>query len=479
MSNQDITSYIKSGSKARLIPVVADSKKEERATSVLLSMFMFVPQFAEAVLKEAGAKVGQRSTIQCYSEIVFNNKDYNNLRPDGLIVITLGKKSWSALVESKIGSNNLKKEQIESYLDLAKEIGADALITISNQFATLPTHHPVSISKNKTRSVELFHFSWMSVLSKAVIISNTKSIEDREQALMLKELMRYLNHPSSGVCAMTSMNPEWKDICNQVQQGATLKKSSEEAEETVNAWHQLFRYVAVDLSMATNSKVSVVLSKAHANDALVKLQEDVNELVSNGTLTDELTVPNAASNILVTADFTRRVLTLSMKIETPKDKTKPTAPINWLVRQLKSTEDNDVLIRVVWPGRVPDTQEKLSTVLEDTSFLVPDGMKDLPRNILVVRVIDLGAKFKQPKNFVEYTLSSVKDYYRDVGQHLNKWVPKPPKAKDKVVTEVNEEKFIMPQLNSEVDFGYEGASEPPRLIVEEIVISSGPGDNVN
>ena len=454
--------------------MVADSKKEERATSVLLSMFMFVPQFAEAVLNEAGAKVGQRSTIQCYTEIVFNNKDFNNLRPDGLIVITHGKKSWSALVESKVGNNNLNKEQIENYLDLAKEIGANAVITVSNQFATIPTHHPVPVAKNKTRSVELYHFSWMAVLSKAVVMSNTKSIEDREQAFMLKELVRYLNHPSSGICAMSSMNPEWKDICNQVQQGATLNKSSKDAEETVSAWHQLFRYLAVDLSMSTNSKVTVVVSKAHANDASVKQQEDVNELVSNGMLTDELSVPNAASNILVTADFTRRVITLSMKIDTPKDKTKPTAPINWLIRQLKSTEENDVLIRAVWPGRVSDTQERLSAVLEDSSILVPEGMKDLPRNILVVRVIDLGAKFKQPKNFVEYMLSSVKDYYRDVGQHLNKWVPKPPKAKDKVETEGNEEKFIIPQLDSEGGFGFESVSEPPRLIVEEIVISSGP-----
>ena len=225
MTNQDITSNIKSGSKARLIPVVADSKKEERATSVLLSMFMFVPQFAEAVLNEAGAKVGQRSTIKCYTEIVFNNKDFNNLRPDGLIVINQGKKSWSALVESKVGNNNLNKEQIENYLDLAKAVGANALITISNQFATLPTHHPVSVSKNKIRTVELFHFSWMAVLSKAVVTSNAKNISDREQALMLKELVRYLNHPYSGVSAMTSMNANWKDICTQVQQGALLKKN--------------------------------------------------------------------------------------------------------------------------------------------------------------------------------------------------------------------------------------------------------------
>ncbi|MFC1684705.1 hypothetical protein ACFL0R_04430, partial [Pseudomonadota bacterium] len=120
MSNNDVTSHIRSGSKARLIPVVADSKKEERATSVLLSTFMLVPQFAESILTEVGAKVGQRSEIVCYTEISFDDKELNNLRPDGLIVITRGTQSWSALVETKVGNNALCKEQIEDYLTLAK-----------------------------------------------------------------------------------------------------------------------------------------------------------------------------------------------------------------------------------------------------------------------------------------------------------------------------------------------------------------------
>ena len=473
MPNHDITSNIKSGSKARLIPVVADSKKEERATSVLLSMFMFVPQFAEAVLNEAGAKVGQRSTIRCYTEIVFNNKDFNNLRPDGLIVITLGKKTWSALVEAKVGNNNLDKQQIESYLDLAKEVGADALITISNQFATLPTHHPIDVSKTKVRSVDLFHFSWMAVLSKAVVISNTKIISDVEQAHMLKELVRYLNHPSSGVSAMTSMSPAWKEICNQIQQGAVLKKTSKEVQTTITSWHQLFRYLAIDLSMSTSSKVTVVLPKSHANDPTLKLQDDIHELISKGTMTDELNVPNAASNIGITADFTRRVITVSMKVETPKDKTKPTAPINWLVRQLKSVEENNILIRAIWPGREQDTQDFLTNVLADSQVLVPNGMKELPKSIIVLRVIDLGAKFKQPKNFVELMLSSVSDYYRDVGQHLNKWVPKPPKAKEKSNSVVNDDENEIGEVSEDgesreaVNSGY----EPPKLIGEGIVLN--------
>ncbi|MCF6281147.1 MAG: hypothetical protein L3J28_02875 [Candidatus Polarisedimenticolaceae bacterium] len=429
MSNSDITSHIKSGSKARLIPVVADSKKEERATSVLLSTFMIVPQFAESILAEAGAKIGQRSEIKCYTEVTFNEKEFNGLRPDGLIVISRGKKTWSALVEAKVGNNELNKEQIEKYLDLSKSIGVNALITISNQFATIPTHHPVTVSKHKTRTVDLFHFSWMAVLSKAAIMSSSKSVGDREQAIILKELVRYLNHPYSGVSPMSQMNTEWKDICTHIQQGAALKKNSLECESTVESWQQLFRYIALELSMSTNSQVEVSLTRTHVKYPTAKLHEDIDEIVSQHTLTDELCIPNAASNISVTADFMRRVVVLSMKLEAPKDRSRSTAAINWLTRQLKSIEPKDLIVKAIWPGRVTDTQADLSAVLEDPNVLVPDGMKDIPRFLIVTRVIDLGRKFNGSKVFVESMLSSVPDFYRDVGQHINKWMPRPPKVK--------------------------------------------------
>lgn len=140
----DISSILTSGQIARLIPTVADSKKEERATSSLLAAFMVVPEFAREVLSAAGAPTGKRSEITCYTEVCFKTADNDrNCRPDGLIVVSSQGKKWGALVESKVGSADLKKEQVEEYLDLARAHGIDAVITVSNQFATTPTHHPL------------------------------------------------------------------------------------------------------------------------------------------------------------------------------------------------------------------------------------------------------------------------------------------------------------------------------------------------
>ncbi len=54
--------------------------------------------------------------------MVFRTGDDKKARPDGLILVSTGDKIWSAMIESKIENAELKKEQIEEYLDLAKSL---------------------------------------------------------------------------------------------------------------------------------------------------------------------------------------------------------------------------------------------------------------------------------------------------------------------------------------------------------------------
>ena len=71
MAKNNIVDQIESGQIARLLPTVADSKKEERATSSLLASFMVVPAFVGEVLSSVGVHFGKRSKIKCYTEVVF------------------------------------------------------------------------------------------------------------------------------------------------------------------------------------------------------------------------------------------------------------------------------------------------------------------------------------------------------------------------------------------------------------------------
>lgn len=216
----NLPDFLQSGEPARLIPVGADTSKEQRIVSAVLASFMVVPSLARELFADVGAPIGTRSRISCFTEVVFNDDAGNRRqRPDGLIVVSTGNRTWSALVEAKVGGAALSNDQIEAYLDIARSNKIDAVVTISNQFATLPTHHPVPVSKQKLRSVDLFHFSWLALLSKAIVLAESKSLTDPEQAFVLGEVIRYLRHESSGVASFERMGTSWRDICAEVQNG--------------------------------------------------------------------------------------------------------------------------------------------------------------------------------------------------------------------------------------------------------------------
>lgn len=428
----EITTLLSSGQLARLIPTVTDSKKEERATSTLLASFMVVPAFAVSVLSDAGASIGKRSKIKCYTEVVFKSSGKEkNSRPDGLVVITNGSKVWTALIESKIGNAELTTDQVEEYLTLAKLHKIDAVITISNQFAPMPTHHPLKIQKSKVRSVELYHFSWLSLKSKAVLLTGQSLIEDTEQAYILSELVRFLDHDYSGITSLTKMPAQWKDLCNTVQNGGCLIKSSEPVTEAVSGWHQLLRHLSLNLSMAIGQAVDISLSKQRANDSDFHFLEDCNGLVSSYELTSEFIIPHAASKLVLSADITRKVINMSMRLDAPKDRSRATSSINWLTKQLKNKAEGNLSIKAYWPKRIPVSMATLSAAIEDSTILIPDSVNECPSYFEVCRVIDMGARFKGAKTFVEDTSKELPKFYHDAGQHLNRWVAKAPKLKIK------------------------------------------------
>ena len=131
---------------ARLIPTSGISgadEQERRATSALLAVLGAVREYGRALLKPLGASAG---AIECYIEVPFLLGE-KKLYPDGLIRVSRGTKSWTALVEVKTGSNELAVEQLENYLDIAREQGFDAVITISNEIPAIAGQHPTKVDK--------------------------------------------------------------------------------------------------------------------------------------------------------------------------------------------------------------------------------------------------------------------------------------------------------------------------------------------
>lgn len=195
----EIPEMLASGEASRLFPVLSENSKEGRTLSIFLSCLENVGEFGRAMLGGLGAKAGTRAKIDTFTEVVFKKTAAEKgERPDRIIVLRNGSNVWTALVEAKVGSNDLTNAQIEGYLALARSNGIDAVITVSNQFTPLPTHHPLNISASLTK-VGLFHWSWGYVITQAQLLREQGAVVDREQRILLSELQRFLLHPSSGV----------------------------------------------------------------------------------------------------------------------------------------------------------------------------------------------------------------------------------------------------------------------------------------
>jgi hypothetical protein len=177
---------------ARLIPTIGsrnDKEREKRATSCLLAVMHGVPEFGHALLKELGAP--KSPVIETFAEVRFKDGAGKTTVPDGAIVCHRGQATWTCLVEVKTGSDRLREDQVSGYLDIARDQGFDAVLTISPQITASSSESPVTVDKRKLRSTELFHFSWWRVLTEAVVQQRYRGISDPDQEWVLRELIHY------------------------------------------------------------------------------------------------------------------------------------------------------------------------------------------------------------------------------------------------------------------------------------------------
>lgn len=420
--------FLASGEKARLIPSVADTSRECRITSILLATMMSVEEFGKGLLSSLGVRVGKTSKILGFTEVVFKGDPSNRIRPDGLLIVKTGSKEWRALIESKIGKAELNKEQIEAYLDLCKEHGIDAVITISNHSVADSSHHPLQLNKVKLRNVSAFHWSWMHLITEAIMWTKHYGVADHDQGYILTEFVRYLQHPSSGILSFDRMNPEWKDVCGAIHSGMPVNKSGTDVLESVSSWHQFIRSLSLEMSVAVGQSVTVPLRREYLNDPQKRLTDDCQSLSASHILETEFEIPHAASRIRFALDFNRRTVSCSMKLKAPEDRVRAKARINWILSQLKNVPEDELIVKVIWPFRTPDTFGMLSALKVNPDVVLSDKTTSPPIAFEVIMSRDLAGRFKGSQTFVQDTQGLMLEFYEKVGQHLREWVAPPPKV---------------------------------------------------
>jgi hypothetical protein len=412
---------------ARLIPVSGINGAEEqerRGTSALLAVLSSVKEFGRTVTGMLGAPAGP---VETFIEVPFLTTAGKKACPDGLIRVRRGSKTFVALVEVKTGRNVLDPAQIETYLDVARDNGFDVVLTISNEIAPAPGVHPCSVDKRKLRRVALHHMSWSRLHTLAVIEQVNRAVADPDQAWILNEFVRYLEHSRSGAIDFDDMGPLWVTVRNAVAAG-TLRSGDKGALDVADRFDQLLSYSAMQLSRHLGVTVQPVLNRSELADPAGRRFAQATHLVTSGALSGGLRIPNAIAPMQVTVDLRAGKVSTSVSFAAPADGRQVTK-VNWLLRQLKEAPVDVRVDAVTAWSRGDGTSELLGALRANPGLLVEDAKRDI-RSFTVTLARTAGSKRGQGRgSFVGSVLELVDDFYRDVVQLLRPWTPSAPKVK--------------------------------------------------
>ena len=410
---------------ARLIPVSGikgDDEQERRATSALLAVLTAVHEFERAVLKPLGAPSGK---LSAFCEVPFELADGRNVRVDGVLQAVRGKRTWTLLVEVKTGNNELKRDQIEAYLDVVKQEDYAGLLTISNQLASVYGHHPVDVDGRRYRKVNLHHLSWTRILASALMVNDHIGVEDPDQKWILGELIRYLQDDKSGARTFADMGREWNPLRKALREG-TLRRGDDVAQSVAMRWEQLLQHISLDLAARLGGDVHPVFSRKEASDPALRTATLSKELTDSGTLSGAIAIPNTVAPIAISADLRTMDASVSVTLGAP-DLAKSSSRLSWLLRQLRNAPD-DLRIDVAFERTQTTASDLLGNVRANPRKILT-GMERPPRAFTVAQTERVGGGKRRSVsgNFVEDMGQLVDAFYRDVVQGLKAWSPPAPR----------------------------------------------------
>jgi hypothetical protein len=434
---------------ARLIPtsgINGPDEQERRAVSALLAVMSSVREFGRALVQPFGAPAGQ---LQTFIEVPFKLDD-KQCFPDGLLRIVRGQRQWTALVEVKTGSNDLQAEQLERYLDIAREHGFDALITISNEIPPIAGQHPTVLDKRKLKKVTLHHLPWSEILTQAVMQKEYRGVADPDQAWILGELIRYLEHPRSGAMEFSDMGPAWVPVREAIGAG-TLRPGDANAAAIAGRFDALVRYASLKLGRQLGIEVVPALSRRDLAEPAARTQSLVAQLTETGTMTAGLKVPGAVGPLAVTADLRAGKIICHVDVDAPKEG-RPTTRVNWLARQLRNAPETLRIEAFAMHSRGPGSAELLRVVRDNPMAVIGDPTKEL-KSFRVAQISPSGPKRGTGRgSFIDSFLEAIDAFYEEVLQNLKPWIAAPPRlrpADELPVTEPVAKSLVSTSISSQ------------------------------
>ncbi len=411
---------------ARLIPALKTGD-EMALTSIFLSALKLIKEFRISVFKDI--KFPRSGKFLYLTEVSI--PELSKSRIDGMIIcIKAGKVCDAAIFEMKKENNLLDKKQIKEYIDFALKLKIPRLITVSNQFVSSPDQLPIDIKHSK--KIELYHFSWTSILTKGHILlfNNDTNIEDQDQVQIMKEVLHYFEADKSGVKNYSKMRDEWKTLTENISAHKPMKENNQVLEKAILSWYEEEK----DMSLQMSKQLGVnVKSKNRTKDSI---NSDIKYVLKHKAIQTIISVKNAVSDILIKADFEKKNILMSVTMDPPETATNH-GKATWLIKQLESgKKKNEEAFfknakKVYISCYIKYTRIPITYSLSEVSKLKDIHKKDEIKNFKIYVVKDLGRLFASTKGFVTSIEQLLVEFYEGYVQHLVNWVKPAPKIERK------------------------------------------------
>ncbi|MGV9543517.1 TerD family protein [Nocardia beijingensis] len=410
---------------ARLFSVFgvgAGEEQERRATSALIATMQAVRPFARALCARMGAPTG---AFEGYVEVQYQRGE-STVIPDAVLKVVRGSRLWTGLLEVKTGNGKLRREQLESYLEVARKNKYDVVVSLSNDVPAGPGELPVQVDRRKLAKVALRHLSWAEVMHEARMLLSHGGIEDDLQNWLLSEFLRYLCHPRSGAHEFVDMGRHWVAVRDAVVAG-TLRAGDQKVLTVADAWMSLSRHLALRLTAELGVGVKHVLPRRHRADPAARNAAVAERLAGEGTFEAVLRIPDTAGDLTVIADVRTNRIRCRTTLDAPSEGTAGRR-LSWLLRQLADAP-GDVRIEAVFSVRGNEACEHLETVRENPKALT-DGRSGEIVSFSLEQSFPMGNRRSgsgTAATFIASVTAATDAFYGSVVQPLRGWVPPAPK----------------------------------------------------
>ncbi len=392
-----VLSALKTPIVAQLIP--SFKKTERRLLSVFMRVLDIIPEFRGHILELVDYRGGGTSAYRSFMEPSFDLLDAPALRPDGLLTCKRGTKEWSALVEAKAERQPIRPEQILDYIGIGKLLAVDAIISISNEFASSKGELPYSIPNHKRKGIAVHHLSWSRIAAEMNMFWETNASLNGAEKMVLQEAIRYFAASDSGVSTFDQMSPSWKDFVESANTVIGFSTNTPGVAEIVKDWQQERRDLCIKLNQQIGGGVETWFPAKLRKDPNER-KKHVRELLTKEYKLEALYVfKEAKTKLRIVADLKAYSQTFLYECLPPEGK-QIRAFSTWLAKIVGSKLDKNMSVLLDWPGQTPSSVHKIEDIIQHPEAII-SKCKHPPKSIAFFTSKQGAKRFKSRKLFIE------------------------------------------------------------------------------